>query len=213
MKARRVPTVAPRTGGGPAGVVRPVSYRLAATRVLALAAVVVTASGVLTACDDRQVEAMKQTLKAFFDSVKPDALALKGLTPGVSTLDQVRSQMGKPETERVSGDGSRRLEYPRGPEGLNTWMVDIGPDGRLVAITQALTAENFAKVHPGMTEDDVRRLLGKPGQVAAYRLKQETVWSWKWQEGGVTPEAYFNVHFGPDGRVSTTSRSDAIRGH
>jgi len=29
----------------------------------------------------------------------------------------------------------------------------------------------------------------------------------------VTPEAYFNVHFGPDGRVTTTSRSDVIRGH
>jgi len=189
------------------------SNRLASKRVLTLAAVLVTASGVLTACGDRQVEAMKQTLKDFFDSVKPDALALKGLTPGVSTLDQVRRQMGKPETERVFDDGSRRLEYPRGPEGLKTWMIDIGPNGRLVAITQALTAENFAKVRVGMSEDDVRRLLGKPGQVAAYRLKQETVWSWKWQEGGVTPDAYFNVHFGPDGRVSTTSRSDVMRGH
>ena len=187
-------------------------YRFASTRV-ALATAVVAASGLLAACDDRQVESMKLTLKALFDSVKPDALLLKGLAPGVSTLDQVRSQMGKPETERVFDDGSRRLEYPRGPEGLNTYMVDIGPDGRLVAITQALTAENFAKVRIGMTEDDVRRLLGKPGQVAVYRLKPETVWSWKWQEGGVTPEAYFNVHFGPDARVSTTSRSDILHGH
>ena len=64
-----------------------------------------------------------------------------------------------------------------------------------------------------MSEDEVRQLLGKPGQVAGYRLKKETVWSWKWLEGGVTPEAYFNVHFGPDGRVTTTSRSDVIRGH
>jgi hypothetical protein len=92
-------------------------------------------------------------------------------------------------------------------------MVDIGPDGRLVAITQALVAGNFARIHPGMSEDAVRALLGKPGQVAAYRLKQETVWSWKWPEGGVVREAYFNVHFGPDGRVVTTSRSDVIRGH
>lgn len=179
-------------------------------RTLLLA--VAVASTLLGGCDDRQADAMKQTLKAFWDAVKPDALAQKGLTPGVSTLDDVRRQMGKPDTERVFVDGSRRLEYPRGPQGLNTWMVDVGPDGRLVAITQVLTAENFAKIHAGMTEDEVRRLLGKPGQVAAYRLKQETVWSWKWQEGGVTPEAYFNVHFGPDGRVSTTSRSDVIRG-
>ncbi|WP_322048988.1 hypothetical protein [Paraburkholderia sp. J67] len=170
----------------------------------------------LSGCDDQRIVSMldnlQQAFKAFFDSVKPDALLLKGLTPGVSTLEQVRAQMGKPETERVFDDGSRRLEYPRGPQGLKTWMVDIGANGRLVAITQVLTAENFARVRVGMSQDEVRRLLGKPGQVAAYRLKQETVWSWKWLEGGVTPEAYFNVHFGPDGRVSTTSRSDVIRG-
>ncbi|MBB2928217.1 hypothetical protein [Paraburkholderia silvatlantica] len=186
------------------------------TRSLALACAA-AAAFTLSACDDRQFDAMLDTIrqgfKAFFDSVKPDALLLRGLTPGVSTLEQVREQMGKPETERVFDDGSRRLEYPRGPQGLKTWMVDIGPNGRLVAITQALTAENFAKVHVGMSEDEVRRLLGKPGQVAGYRLKKETVWSWKWLEGGVTPEAYFNVHFGPDGRVTTTSRSDIIRGH
>jgi outer membrane protein assembly factor BamE (lipoprotein component of BamABCDE complex) len=181
-------------------------------RVLALSTVLVTASGVLTGCDDHQVEAMNRTLKAFWDAVKPDSLAMKGLTPGVSTIDDVRRQMGKPETEREFDDFSRRLEYPRGPAGVKTWMVDIGPNGKLVAITQVLTAENFAKIHVGMTEDEVRQLLGKPGQVAAYRLKPETVWSWKWEEGGVTPEAYFNVHFGPDGRVTTTSRSD-VRQH
>ncbi|WP_322094275.1 hypothetical protein [Paraburkholderia bannensis] len=171
----------------------------------------------LYGCDavrlDSMLDTLRQTFKVFFDSVKPDALLLKGLTPGVSTLEQVRAQMGKPETERVFDDGARRLEYPRGPQGLNTYMVDIAPNGRLVAITQVLTAENFAKVHIGMNQDEVRSLLGKPGQVAAYRLKQETVWSWKWLEGGVTPEAYFNVHFGADGRVSTTSRSDVMRGH
>jgi hypothetical protein len=167
----------------------------------------------LDAAFNTAFDTMWQAFKNFFDSVKPDVLLLKGLTPGVSTLDQVREQMGKPETERVFDDGSRRLEYPRGPQGLKTWMVDIGPNGRLVAITQALTAENFAKIRVGMSEDEVRRLLGKPGQVAGYRLKKETVWSWKWLEGGVTPEAYFNVHFGPDGRVTTTSRSDIIRGH
>ncbi len=183
----------------------------------ATAGIVLLAALTLGGCDaprlDSMLDTLRQAFKIFFDSVKPDALLLKGLTPGVSTLEQVRAQMGKPETERVFDDGSRRLEYPRGPQGLKTWMVDIGPNGRLVAITQALTAQNFAKVRIGMREDEVRSLLGKPGQIAAYRLKQETVWSWKWLEGGVTPEAYFNVHFGPDGRVSTTSRSDVMRGH
>ncbi|PXX07493.1 Beta-barrel assembly machine subunit BamE [Paraburkholderia tropica] len=192
----------------------PSPFRSTRTLTAACAAL---AAFTLAGCDDRPFDAMldslRQSFKTFFDSVKPDALLLKGLTPGVSTLEQVREQMGKPETERLFDDGSRRLEYPRGPQGLKTFMVDIGPNGRLVAITQALTAENFAKVRIGMSQDEVRALLGKPGQIAAYRLKQETVWSWKWYEGGVTPEAYFNVHFGPDGHVSTTSRSDVIRGH
>jgi hypothetical protein len=178
-----------------------------------VAALAMPALLALSGCDDRQFDSMWQAFKTFFDSVKPDSLLLKGLTPGVSTLDDVRQQMGKPETERVFDDGSRRLEYPRGPQGLNTYMVDIGPSGRLVAITQVLTAENFAKIRVGMNEDEVRQLLGKPGQIAAFRLKKETVWSWKWLEGGVTQEAYFNVHFGPDERVVTTSRSDVIRGH
>jgi len=187
-------------------------YFLVATVTLAM-----LATFSLSGCEDRQIDSMWQTLKAsfkdFFDSVKPDVLLLKGLTPGLSTLDDVRRQMGRPETERVLDDGSRRLEYPRGPEGLNTYMVDIGPNQRLVAITQVLSAANFAKIRLGMSEDEVRQLLGKPGQIAAFRLKKETVWSWKWLEGGVTQEAFFNVHFGPDGRVVTTSRSDVFRGH
>ena len=166
----------------------------------------------LAACNDQQTGQAVQKLKDFFNAVKPDALLLKGLTPGITTEDQIRSQMGKPETERTFTDGSKRFEYPRGPQGLNTYMVDIDRDGRLAAVTQVLTAANFARIHAGMTEDEVRRLLGKPGEIARYPLKPETVWSWKWLEGGVTPEAFFNVHFDAQGKVYTTSRSDIIRG-
>jgi methionine aminopeptidase len=88
-------------------------------------------------------------------------------------------------------------------------MLDFGPDGRLIAITQALTADNIAKVTPGMTQDDVRRLLGKPATVAQYALSHETVWSWHWAEGGVSGDAMFNVHFSPDDVVIRTSRSEA----
>ena len=181
------------------------SFRLLIVAVLA-------ASFALAGCDDQQGQRAVQKLKEFFNAVKPDALLLKGLTPGVTTEEQIRNQMGKPETERTFTDGSRRLEYPRGPQGLNTYMVDIDPDGNLQAITQVLTAANFAKVQLGMSEDEVRRLLGKPGQVAVFPLKPETVWSWKWREGGVTEEGIFNVHFDAFHKVYTTSRSDVIRG-
>ena len=166
----------------------------------------------LAGCDDRQSDHAVQKLKDFFNAVKPDVLLLKGMTPGVTTEAQIRDQMGKPEIERTFTDGSKRFEYPRGPQGLNTYMVDIDRDGKLQAITQVLTAATFAKIRMGMSEDEVRRLLGKPGQVAVFPLKPETVWSWKWREGGVTEEGIFNVHFDQNLKVYTTSRSDVIRG-
>jgi outer membrane protein assembly factor BamE (lipoprotein component of BamABCDE complex) len=181
------------------------SYRL-------LSIIVLAASLGLAGCDDQQGQRAVQKLKEFFNAVKPDALLLKGLTPGVTTEEQVRNQMGRPEIERTFTDGSKRLEYPRGPQGLNTYMVDIDRDGILQDITQVLTATNFARVQPGMSEDEVRRMLGKPGQVAVFPLKPETVWSWKWREGGVTQEGIFNVHFDAFHKVYTTSRSDVRRG-
>jgi outer membrane protein assembly factor BamE (lipoprotein component of BamABCDE complex) len=167
----------------------------------------------LSACDDQQSERNVQRLKDFFNAIKPAQLLLKGLKPGESTEADIRSQMGKPETERVFTDGSKRLEYPRGPMGNQTWFVDIDANGHYTGATQVLIAANFSKVSPGMSEDEVRRLLGKPGEIAQYPLKPETVWSWRWLEDGVNQDAFFNVHFGPDGLVYTTSRSDILKGH
>lgn len=174
----------------------------------------VSTSLMLAGCDDNKDASMlTDKLKAFFNTIKPDALLLKGLTPGVTTEAQVRDQMGQPETERRLPDGSKRLEYPRGPQGTTTYRVDIDAQGKFVGVTQLLTAENFAKVRIGMSQEAVRELLGKPGEVAAYQLKPETVWSWKWQEGGPSGDAFFNVHFDASGHVYTTSRSDIMRGH
>jgi outer membrane protein assembly factor BamE (lipoprotein component of BamABCDE complex) len=187
-------------------------YRDLAVSLKMLTVAMLAACVALTACDDQQSDRAVQKLKEFFNAVKPDALLLKDMTPGVTTEAQIRNQMGKPETERTYTDGSKRFEYPRGPQGLNTYMVDIDRDGKLQSIEQVLTAANLGKIRIGMTEDEVRRLLGKPGQVAVFPLKPETVWSWKWREGGVTEEGIFNVHFDQYQKVYTTSRSDVIRG-
>jgi outer membrane protein assembly factor BamE (lipoprotein component of BamABCDE complex) len=163
----------------------------------------------LSGCNDQQNADAMNKLKSIFNAVKPDELLLKDLTPGVTTEAQIRDQMGEPDTARTFTDGSKRLEYPRGPAGTTTYFVDIDANGRFVSVTQVLTAANLAKVRPGMTQDEVRRLLGKPTSIAEYPLKQERVWSWHWLEGGVNRDAMFNAHFGPDGIVVTTSRSDS----
>lgn len=84
-----------------------------------------------------------------------------------------------------------------------------GSDGTLTAITQALTAENFAKVVPGMSKDDARRMFGKPTTVARYALSNDEVWSWHWADGGYPGDSMFDAHFSLDGVVTTTSRSEA----
>jgi outer membrane protein assembly factor BamE (lipoprotein component of BamABCDE complex) len=177
-----------------------------------LMSAVACAALLLTGCDDQQNADAMNKLKSFFNAVKPDVLLLKDLTPGVTTEAQIRDQMGEPETARIFTDGSKRLEYPRGPAGTSTYFVDIDANGKFVSVMQVLTAQNIAKIRPGMTQDEVRRILGKPTTIAEYPLKKERVWSWHWEEGGVTRNAMFNAHFGPDGIVTTTSRSEALGG-
>jgi outer membrane protein assembly factor BamE (lipoprotein component of BamABCDE complex) len=170
------------------------------------------AAVLLGGCNESQSEDAMNKLKSLFNAVKPDTLLLKDLTSGVTTEAQIRAQMGEPETARNFTDGSKRLEYPRGPAGTTTYFVDIDTAGKFVSVTQVLTAQNIAKIRPGMTQDEVRRILGKPTTIAEYPLKKERVWSWHWEEGGVTRDAMFNAHFGPDGIVTTTSRSEALGG-
>ncbi|MBK4736842.1 outer membrane protein assembly factor BamE [Noviherbaspirillum pedocola] len=132
---------------------------------------------------------------------------LDKLTRGQSTEMDVRTVMGQPESVWEENDGSRVLEYPRGPEGYRTWMFTIDSQGKLVDWRQALTPENFARVRPGMTKEEVRRLLGKPRTVAEFALKNEEVWDWRYLDATQKPQL-FNVHFDRGtGRVTGTSAS------
>ena len=140
-----------------------------------------------------------------------DVENLGRLKPGVSTSADVRQVMGNPKLEWRDADGSRYWEYPRTPEGMVNYRMVIGPDDRLREIRQLLTAENFAKVKPGMTREDVHFLLGQPAHQRYFSLKREAVWDWKTKtEPGM--DWYFNVHFSEDGRVTNTSTHFEPRG-
>jgi hypothetical protein len=84
--------------------------------------------------------------------------------------------------------------------------VEIGADGRYRGMANALAAANLARVQPGMSRDDLRRLLGKPGDVAAFPARNEVVWTWR-VRGEMTTSEMFHAHLGPDGRVMRTSRT------
>ncbi|WP_334186533.1 hypothetical protein [Noviherbaspirillum sp.] len=134
---------------------------------------------------------------------------LDKLAKGVSSEGDVRMVMGKPDTVREEDDGSRTLEYPKGPEGARTWMFSIGKDGVLRDYKQVLTEENFARIKQGMSQDEIRWMLGKPRTVVQYKLKNEEVWDWKYMADSTTARL-FNVHFDIGTRkVTSTSTSPA----
>lgn len=132
-----------------------------------------------------------------------DGDRIRALEEGLSTEADVRAQFGEPDRIWPGPEGSRVFEYDRQPAGQRNYMIAIGPDGRMAALRQVLTPENFAQIVPGMTAEDVRRRLGKPARTTPYPLKQETVWDWRYLEPPTT-SMVFSVAFGDDGRVRRT---------
>ena len=136
-----------------------------------------------------------------------DYVAQKELKVGQSSKEDVIVMMGKPEMIWEEKDGSFKYEYPRGPAGTETFMVDVSADGKYLGMNNILTEANFARIKPGMNRDDVRRMLGKPTETAKFPLKQEETWSWKFK-GTPTPVRRFHVNMDFMGVVKSTDQSD-----
>lgn len=100
--------------------------------------------------------------------------------PTGMTADQVTARMGPPETRRTV-DGGTRLEYPRGPFGLHTWFVYLDATGRVVRSEQVLTERHFTQINPGMSQDDVRYALGRPGEVYVLGRSRGVVWNYRYE--------------------------------
>jgi hypothetical protein len=122
-----------------------------------------------------------------------DQQRIKELEEGVATEADVRARFGEPEKVWLPADmaslpqpgaaaepGARTFEYNRQPAGKVNYMITIGADGKMSALRQVLTPQNFAKVLPGMTMEQVRKMLGKPMKVTPYALKQQTEYDWRY---------------------------------
>ena len=127
------------------------------------------------------------------------------LEPGVSTEADVRDKFGAPEAVWDGEDGAQVYEYNRQPMGHVNYMITIGADGRMLRIEQVLTDANFARVQPGMSVEQVRRLLGKPMQVQRFDLKRETHYDWRYLPKNSTQSRVFSVVFDDDLRVLSTA--------
>jgi SmpA/OmlA family protein len=129
------------------------------------------------------------------------------IAPG-TTADQLSARAGRPAEVWKNADGTETWEYRYAPSGWYTYMVDLGPDHAVRAVHQVLAEEYFAKVTPGMSRDQVRRLLGEPKDVARYAGQHEEVWSWRFKESN-NWYRLFNVHFDQaSGAVLRVSRMD-----
>ena len=111
-------------------------------------------------------------------------LGVGGFAPGVTTEAEIRARLG-----------------------TFCHMILVGPDGRVREIRQAFSEDNFRRVVAGLTQDQVRRLLGGPEEKVRFALKpDEEVWSWRYEDTS-EKTSYLNAYFGKDGRVLRADRS------
>mgnify|MGYP003598646068 FL=1 len=130
---------------------------------------------------------------------------------GLTTESEVLAKWGKPENIWEGPNGEKIYEYSRQPSGTKNYMITIGSDGKVAALRQVLTRENFNKVQPGMMMEDVRLLLGKSAKITPYHFKKETVYEWRFMEGNAPPGQLFMVTFDQDLRVLSTGIMDDPR--
>ena len=143
----------------------------------------------VTACDPQRVEKLEE---------------------GVATEADVRKQFGDPATVTVEADGTRTLDYPRQPEGWTNYLIKIGADGKMSSLRQLLNTDNFARVQPGQTQQEVRNILGRPAKTVPFALKQQEVWDWRFKASGQESKI-FSVTFDSSGKVVSAALADDPR--
>lgn len=138
-----------------------------------------------------------------------DQQRIAELEEGVASEGDVRIKFGEPEKIWEGADGARIFEYNRQPAGAKNYMITIGTDGKMSALKQVLTPDNFAKIVPGMPMETVRKMLGKPMKITPYELKKTWHYDWRWQDGVNAADAkIFTVVFNSDLRVLSSGSSE-----
>jgi outer membrane protein assembly factor BamE (lipoprotein component of BamABCDE complex) len=136
-----------------------------------------------------------------------DYVNMQEMKPGITTQAEVRARMGEPGFVHRNDDGTVTWEYARQPNGTHCYMITFGPNQVISRIEQALTDANYGKVRPGMSKDDIRRLLGAPGTKQLFANLGEEIWEWRIEGMPSMEETYFMVHFDTaDGGVKKTSK-------
>ena len=136
-------------------------------------------------------------------------LALGGcaaaLIPGTSREPDVIARFGAFAEQSRLPDGTRVLEYPGQPLGLENWRVSLNPDGTVRTVEQLLDEQHFARLKPRMSMDDVIRELGRPYGKVHFSNLDEDIISWLYRDP--FSRMFFNAHFDAAGQLKFTSRT------
>jgi len=118
------------------------------------------------------------------------------LNPGISTMSEIVASMGEPAMVWKNPDGTEQLAYPRGPAGTQTFMVYVGPDGKLQRIEGVLDMAHFAKIQEGISKEQVLRIIGPSGPLwtQTYPRSNTLAWSWLFCDSA-SFQAFFDVMF------------------
>ncbi len=123
-----------------------------------------------------------------------------GIKPGMSS-DLVQQNLGSPDDifpdELLSKNGENFAEiwvYSQQPMGKTCYMIHF-ENGVVRYVEQVLDNFHFKKILPGLSQEDVVKILGKPASQTTFENLNEKVL--EWHISGDTPfdEYYFDVHF------------------
>lgn len=120
----------------------------------------------------------------------------QGLPLG-STQEQVIALMGPPTGRYKLDNGGTRLEFARGPQGRETYMVDFDAAGGSIAWDQVLTPQNFIGLAYGISSEEVLMRIGHPGSTKVYPRQGITVWNYRYPTNNCL---WYQVSIGADGK-------------
>jgi hypothetical protein len=118
------------------------------------------------------------------------ALLAACATPDNSLLGADRaavlSRQGEPAQRFALPTGGERWLYPLGGLQQFVWAVDFDSAGRVVAVTQVRTGENFGRVRIGVdTEADILREFGQPRLKVPFSRIGLVAWLYPYVDSGV----------------------------
>lgn len=114
-----------------------------------------------------------------------------------STEAQVIARMGQPTGRYQLPQGGTRLEFARGPQGRETYMVDFDAKGGSILWEQVLTPQTFLSLQSGMSTEEVLMRIGHPGSTRDFPRQQLWVWNYRYPTFDCL---WYQVSIGYDGK-------------